>query len=334
MSGVGGRKLFGVLVTFRRPAALSVMLRSLAEQDRPLDQLVVVDNHPIPETRAIVGAFPEQGHAVEYLPASENLGPGGAVAAGMERILQIAEDLDWIVVLDDGDPPYSAAALGELLRFGEAMLARDPMTGAVGVVGTRFDWKRGVTIRPRDEDLTGPVPVDAIGGNSLPLFLVRAIRDVGSFSRDVFFGFEELEHGLRLRKAGYSVYADGLRWRERRAEEGRLGLDARPSRSLSPLTWRRYYSLRNAIYILRSHGRMGSALRVTLVRGLGKPLANLPLSPGQAVRQLRLNLKACRDAWTGRMGRRVEPDSGYELSHLGPIDELESEHASDSEVRA
>jgi hypothetical protein len=252
----------------------------------------------------------------------------------MERILEMADNLDWIVVLDDGDPPYSAAALGEHLRFGETMLARDPMTGAVGVVGTRFDWKRGVMVRPRDNDLTGPVPVDAIGGNSLPLFLVRAIRDVGSFSRDVFFGFEELEHGLRLRKAGYSLYADGLRWRERRAEEGRLGLDVRPSRSLSPLTWRRYYSLRNTIYILRSHGRMGAALRVTLVRGLGKPLANVPLSPGQAVRQLTLNLKACRDAWAGRMGRRVEPDSGYELSDLRPFGELESEHACDSEIRA
>lgn len=313
MAGANGPKLFGVLVTFRRPAALSVMLRRLAEQDRPLDRLVVLDNQPMSETRALVGAFAEQGHVVDYVPAPENLGPGGGVAEGMERILEIADDLDWITVLDDGDPPDSATILAELVEFGQAMLARDPMTGAVGLVGGRFDWKRGIMIRPPDEELSGPVPVDVIAGNSLPFFLAGAIREVGTFSRDVFFGFEELEHGLRLRKAGYSVYADGTRWRQRRADAGRLELDIRPSRGLSPPTWRRYYSMRNAIYILRSHGRRGAALRVTLVRGLGKPLANLPISPGAAVRQLGMNWRACRDAWTGRMGRRVEPDSGYEL---------------------
>jgi glycosyltransferase involved in cell wall biosynthesis len=310
---VDGPKLFGVLVTFRRPTALSIMLQRLVDQDRPLDRLVVVDNSPLPETRALVESAARNGDLIDYVPMPENLGPGGGVAEGMERILEFAEDRDWIVVLDDDDPPYSTSALGELVHFGQAMLDRDPATGGVGLVGARFDWKRGILMRPRDDELTGPMLVDAIGGNSLPMFAVRAIREVGPFPRNFFFGFDDLEQGLRLRKAGYSVYADGLRWRERRASAGRLGLDIRPSLGLSPVGWRRYYSLRNAIYILRSNGRRRSALRVTLIRGLAKPLANLPVSPGQAVRQLRMNWRACRDAWTGRMGRTVEPDSGYEL---------------------
>jgi glycosyltransferase involved in cell wall biosynthesis len=332
-SGVSESHLFGVLVTFRRPAALESMLQRLAEQDRPPDRLVVVDNFPMPETEAIVAAFQESGRAVEYVASPENVGPGGGVAEGMRRILATADDDDWILVLDDGDPPHSPNALGELMRFGKAMVRRDPMTGGVGIVGARFDWRRGRAVRPRDEELTGPVPVDVIGGNNLPLFRVRAIREAGSFSPEVFFGFEELEHGLRVRKAGYSIYADGERWRQQRIEAGRMGLDVRPSATLAAPIWRRYYSLRNMIYILRSHGRTGAAIRVTLLHGLAKPLANLAVSPRKALRHLRLNGKACWHAWTGRMGRTVEPDSGYELLQHRPVDPP-AVSAVDSEVGA
>jgi glycosyltransferase involved in cell wall biosynthesis len=312
VASVSGPKLYGVLVTFRRPASLAKTLNMLAEQDRRLDQLVIVDNWPMPETRAIVDEYERRGYAVEYLATSENTGCTGGWAQGMERVLEVADDRDWIVVLDDDDPPFSTAMLGELERFGAEMRARDPKTAVVGMVGGRFDWNRGAIVRPLDDELTGPVPVDFIGGNQLPFYLAKAIRDVGPFSRDIFIDLDEVELGLRLRRVGYSLYADGRRWRERREASGRLGIDVRPSRTLSPVTWRRYYSLRNAIYILRSYGRSGSALRVTLVRGVGKPLANLPLAPRNAVLHLRLNWKACRDGWTGRMGRRVEPDSGYE----------------------
>jgi len=46
-----------------------------------------------------------------------------------------------------------------------------------------------------------------------------------------------------------------------------------------------------------------------LLRGLGKPLANLVISPRAAVHHLALNWRACRDGWSGRMGRVVEPDA-------------------------
>ena len=39
-------RLLGVLVTFRRPEDLGETLHRLAEQDRKLDTLVVVDNEP------------------------------------------------------------------------------------------------------------------------------------------------------------------------------------------------------------------------------------------------------------------------------------------------
>ena len=82
----------------------------------------------------------------------------------------------------------------------------------------------------------------------------------------------------------------------------------RPSRRLDAIRWKRYYSLRNTIYVLRRFGHPVTAARVTLVTGFAKPLANLVVSPRRAVQHLGLNWRASRDGWTNRMGRTVEPD--------------------------
>lgn len=300
--------LFALIPTYRRPRELADSLARVVKQSRPPDEIVVVDNDASGEgARGAVERFPDEW-PVTYVESPENLGFAGGVALGMETILPGAAPDDWIVVLDDDDPLPSDTLFSDLERFAHEMIRKDPRTACVGLVGAKFDWKRGGLIRVPDRDLRGPVPVDFIGGNHFPIYSVRAIRDVGTFSREIFFGLSEVEHGLRLRRAGYSVYAHGDLWLDRRAQEERLGLDMRPSTRIAELNWRRYYSLRNSIYILRSHGRWTSAVRVTAIKGLAKPLANLFTSPTGAAQHLKMNARACYDGWTGRMGRRLDPD--------------------------
>jgi glycosyltransferase involved in cell wall biosynthesis len=309
-SAAGGqRKLYGALVTYRRPAELSLMLSRLANQDRPLDSLVVIDNAPSRQSEEAVRAYAAKGHPIQYEAQPENLGPAGGFARGMQRALDVAGDDDWIVLLDDDNPPTAPTVLGELAKFGETMLERNPGTGAVGLMGARFDWRRARLVRVPDDELVGPVRIDYIGNNKFPLYRASAIRAVGLLRREIFFGFEELEYGLRLAASGYELYAPGPRWLESRRRRGKLGLSGRPALGLSELHWRRYYALRNLIFILRSFGRPGLAVRVTLVRGFGKPLASLLWSPEKSWQHLQLNWKACRDGWTGRMGRTLDPSA-------------------------
>jgi glycosyltransferase involved in cell wall biosynthesis len=309
-----GDRLLGVLVTYRRPRELEVMLDRLADQRRPLDLLTVVDNSPTPEAERLVDRYRLAGHEAVYLPAPGNLGPAGAVALAMGRLLDSAADDDWVVLLDDDNPSESPEQLAELLDFARRMRRRDPRLGAVGLVGARFDWRRGRLVRIRDQELSGPVPVDYIGSGQFPLYRVPAVRAVGPFKAELFFGFEELEYGLRLRRSGWSLYVEGERLREQRLRAGRLGLSGAPSRRLAPLTWRRYYGLRNLIHILLASGRPSAAIRVTLLVGLAKPLLNAPRDPRGSWRHLRLNWRACRDGWRGRLGRTVEPQVGSPLS--------------------
>jgi glycosyltransferase involved in cell wall biosynthesis len=305
---VSDRRLFGVLVTFRRPAALAVTLARLAEQDRTLDHLVVIDNAPSDESRAAVAGATTIAGEIEHVEMPENVGFTGGVAAGMERVLERADDRDWIVVLDDDDPIPYPEVLSELERFAEEMLARDPRTAGVATAGGRFDWRRGRIRRVGDRELHGPVAVDHVAGNAVPFYRVGAVREAGTFHAPLFFGLSEIEFGLRLWRAGYTFYAHGDLWRRRRAAADRMGLDLRPGRRLGPMNWRRYYVLRNSIYMLQRFDHRATALRVT-VENLAKPIVNLPLAPRLAWLHLRVNLRACRDGWTGRMGRTFEPDA-------------------------
>jgi GT2 family glycosyltransferase len=308
-------RISGVLVTYQRAGDLRRSLERLAEQERSLDLLILVDNAPTPESEASVAWYRAQGLSLDYLPQECNIGNAGAYTLGIDQILTDAGDDDWIVLLDDDDPPGDHAepeptrVFLRLVAFAETMRALDPHLAAVGFGGTRFDWKRGRSVRVPDEDLAGPVKVDYIGNNHFPFYLVAAVRAVGTWDRSIFFGFGELEYGLRFRSEGWSLYADGTTWRQLRATLGRLGHEARPSAELNKLTWRRYYTMRNLVYILRRHGRSTTAVRVALARGLVKPLVNLPRHPGEALDHLRLNWMACHDGWTATMGRRGDPAS-------------------------
>src|SRR4029077_15681963 len=106
----------GVLVTFRRPAALAAMLAALDGQTVPLRQLVVVDTAPAVEHERRVAAARTR---TRYVAAPENLGPAGGLALGMELALPDARESDWILTLDDDDPPSDPSLLAQIFAFAQ-----------------------------------------------------------------------------------------------------------------------------------------------------------------------------------------------------------------------
>jgi hypothetical protein len=151
--------------------------------------------------------------------------------------------------------------------------------------------------------------VDSIAGNGFPLYRVGALRQVGTFSPDLFFSHEELDIGLRLRRAGYHLYIDGRMLRDRRRSISLPDVKATRRWRIVPPNWRTYYSFRNTIHILRLNGSPWVALKISITRGVAKPLLHMPVEPRTAFRALVQNVRAIRDAWSGRLGRTVEPET-------------------------
>lgn len=300
-----GPRLFCIIVTFRRAEAFAEVLRMALEQSTPPSQVVVVDNEESDVVERAVAALKQQGSPVTYICPGENLGPAGGTAIGMEHILTIANDDDWITRLDDDLEDMDHDIFEELLRFAVEQRGVDERVGAVGAVGSRYDWNSGRLIRITDEEIdAGPVPVDYVPTNVFPAFNVGVVRRVGVLDRNLFYGSSEVEYGLRLRNAGVRILADPVLWKRL----GRRTADTSGATwRLRPLNWRRYYSLRNQVYLLRRNGHPWTAAKVSFTRGIAKPLLNLVVSPRAAVAHLRMNSRAVKDGWLENMGRTLEP---------------------------
>ena len=197
-------RLSAVLVAFRRNPTLADVIQKSLNSGR-IGQLLVVDNDSSPETRAIVADMDRQaiGPRLEYVDAGENLGPAGGWALGMEALLSAANDDDWVLILDDNNPPMFDDEIPKVFEMAVQSRKDDPSIGAVGIVGARFSWLSGLLKRVPDADLSGAVPVDYLGGGHMSMYSVAAIRRTGTFRPDLFFGSVEVEYGLRLRRAGW-----------------------------------------------------------------------------------------------------------------------------------
>jgi rhamnopyranosyl-N-acetylglucosaminyl-diphospho-decaprenol beta-1,3/1,4-galactofuranosyltransferase len=293
--------LYAVIVTYRRPLELQTALQALRGQTRPPAAIIVVDNDP--------GALVERtlGPDITLLCPGDNLGPAGGIALGMTHVLSRASDEDWIVLVDDDDPPPDDDVIEQLLACAERASPGGASTvSAVGMVGTRFDRRRGRPERVPDRDLEAAVvDVDWIAGNQLPIYAVQAVRRHGVFDPTLFFGFEELEYGLRLRAAGERLVVPGAMALSRREQRGRVGLGPRvPSKG--GMAWRRYYSARNLLLITRRYAGRRAGARALARSALAGPVRSLVLlrRPDLA----RASLRGSLDALRGRTGRTIEPE--------------------------
>lgn len=301
-------KVSAVLVTYRRSHLLPLAFERLAAQGSALGRLIVVDNDPECGANKTVGRFAPTGIEVEYVGPGNNLGPAGGFALGMQHILQDAHNDEAILVLDDNDhlPPFDA--VGEQVVLLDNLAEEDPQTAGVGLYGGTFDFRSGRAQRARQWPRDCIAPADHLHGGGYPMYRVAALREVGTFATPLFFGFEELEFGLRLTTSGYRLYMNGpLAQQQQTWRRQELQSHSKPMLGLGPISWRRYYSLRNLLYILLLHGFPRTAAKVAAVRGMAKPIANFVGAPRLSVEHIRWNCLAISDAFTGRMGRTVDP---------------------------
>lgn len=295
--------LAAFVITYRRPETLRAAVAALQAQTRPPEEILVVDNAGSSETSRIAAAG---GTSVTYRNAGDNLGPAGAAALALGWARE--RGFEWTYWGDDDNPPATVDTLERLL----ALEAQRPPAelGAVAAAGARWDWRTGRLRRPTDDELSGVLSLDVAGGGS-QLLVARAALDREDPPRaELFFGWEDLDYCLRLRRAGLEILVDGELMREYRRRTRRLGLDDRRRWSHKPpqhRLWRQYYSARNYIHLMRrAFGRPDLARRET-VRVLARSLVAWAHGPRHAAQVARFQLRGVADGYRDRLGRTVEP---------------------------
>jgi GT2 family glycosyltransferase len=285
-----------VAVTHRRPETLMRTLDAFRAQTRPPDSILVVDNAADETVRDLVTK-----DGVGYLAMPENVGPAGAIAAGMRATAEVAGPDDWILLIDDDDPPRFPTAVEDVV----SLASRVPADVAlVGLTGPRYDRWTGRLRRIPDDRLTDLTDVDYVGNNQVPLYRVRAIREVGVFDPGIFIFSEELDYALRLRAAGWRAVISREATLRLRAATGRAGLGTRARADRRRGGWRSYYAARNEVLVARRHARPTAPVVVTVRVVAGGAVAALR---ERSLSVLGPRLRGVVDGWAGRTGRRVDP---------------------------
>lgn len=274
-----------VVVTFRRPESLRTVLDGLAAQTLPPVLVVVADNDPDGSARAVVSAFARStSFPVEYILVGENLGPAGGWAQAAAAASIHVERGDWLVVVDDDDAISEPEVMATHLRNAVEHTRSSSRVGAVGLRGAHL---RRITARLVPASTTEATEAGYLASNGAPAYLWQALDEVGFFDPALFFGFEDLDLGVRMTAAGWISVSHPL-----------PGLHHVANTSSTRVAWREYYKMRSIVTIARRNLGVRWAL-VHILRSAVLGGARL------AVRQRSLELAQARlwGAWDGWLGR-------------------------------
>jgi GT2 family glycosyltransferase len=280
------------VVTFKRPDSLPIVLASIARQSPPPTLTVVADNDPGESARAVVEEMQsEWPGTLLYEAVGENLGPAGGWAAAVDIAQERPDRGSWVLIVDDDDPLGAPGVMAHLLA---SSAAESSQVAAMGLRGARLSRARARLTRvepPGGESSE----VDYLASGGAPLYRWDAIDREGFFEGALFFGFEDLELGLRLEAAG---------WKLRTVP--RMDLHTVADTAKSATAWREYYKTRSLIWILRQHvGDIPAVIAVTRSVFLGGALLVLKT---RSFALARARFSGSADGWRGRLGvRRYSP---------------------------
>lgn len=248
-------RVVAVVVSYNRAKLLAEALDALADQTRPLDEILVVDNASTDDAVHVARTHPVAPSVVEL---ERNTGGAGGFAAGIALAVDdLAADLVWIM---DDDTIPTPTALAELLT------ARDAYPGPVAALASRVVWTDGSdhpmnTPRRRpgaaaDEiaaaSAVGAMPVRSMSFVSM-LADGDAVRTHGLPVTDYFLWNDDFEYSARLLRRGVGLYVPGSVVEHR--TKALAGTDTDPGP-------RFYNEVRNKVWLLRSSPALGPAERV------------------------------------------------------------------------
>jgi len=286
-----------VVVTHNRLALLRECLAALAAQERPVDEVLVIDNASTDGTAEALGTeFPE----VRVRRLEHNGGGAGGFHAGMRDAH--ARGFDWLWVMDDDTVP-TPRALERLLAAGATRPGgRPPAILASRVVWTDDRLHPKNLPFPRTDAGHREALVDAAGRG---LLLIRAATFVSILVHRRAIDAHGLPH------AHYFIWGDDGEFTARvlRDEPGYLVPDSvvhhktAAKESVFQSGPQYYYELRNKLFMLRGDswvGREKLSLAVGAAAGLVEYLRRNKLAPAA----LATVGRALRDGLRGDPGGR------------------------------
>ena len=261
-------KFAAFVMTYKRQAIAKQTVEALFNQTVPPEKLLIIDNDKLQSGKIIQEQL---GHLpITYYAVGFNSGPAGAAAIGLKLLAE--EGYQWIAWIDDDDPPAFKDVLEKLLYI----VLHNPKCGCVGVAGQFFNRQTGLIERINNSEIAdkGFLEVDFIAGGMIKIVNGIMIKEYNILPEEkYFFGFEDLDLDLKIKKTGYSLIVDKELYLRHRNFYNRLNFKNKTHKKTERQLVRDYYSSRNILNILYKNGFF-SAIVFTLFRIFFKCLSH------------------------------------------------------------
>lgn len=295
------KKFAAFIVTYNRPDILMDTIQKMLDQTRPPDKLLIVDNNDNYDTKnKLAQLYPNAAHIM----VGHNSGFAGGGNIGLEALAK--EGYEWILWADDNDPPYTTDTFEKLLNLADSY---EGNCGQVGVVGHKINTRTGLLRRTTNEELEKGeyLEVDTIGGGMIKVIKGESVLKGIKPTPKLFFGFEDLDHDLQQKKAGYKILVHSGLFLDLRRKWNRMSVD-RPAilKKDEGVLWRDYYSIRNSLCVMAKN-RYYSAFLSILFISIGKSLLNYKHGFRYGSLVTRNTYRAIRDYGIGRWYVRYLP---------------------------
>jgi GT2 family glycosyltransferase len=291
-------------VTLNRRELLSRCLDALSRQTRAPELVIVVDNASTDGTSRFLSSLSAQMPNLEVISLRENTGGAGGFSSGMAAAAR--RGATWAWLMDDD-------ALPELDSLKHLLLhARDDrnLYGSIAIQGDHLSWPMR-PIKKRSSDLVAlvdhlPETLDVAFIPFLGLLVSRrTIEKIGLPDEGFFIAADDVDYCERARHAGARIIlVKGSKINHPASERYRLWLPGRPIYSLRLPPWKRYYDIRNRLFVARNH--YGLALYYSTIPGSFLRLIATLWHEGNKLGQLKAFTGGMIDGLLGRKGRRHE----------------------------
>lgn len=294
------RKNFaGFIMTYERPTVLANTIAKVFAQSIAPEKLLIVDNSESESSKKLIETMNDL--RLEYTRIGYNSGPAGAASVGLQRLA--SEGYHWIYWGDDDDPPQDEGTFENQLN----LALQVPNVGIVGEVGVDFNKYTGRTSSFKNSELKQVMDAYAIAGNR-QMIINRKVLDQGVLpTAELFFGFEELDFCLKVKRAGFRIIFDGEKIKAGRARQGNYhpnykwrGDRVQRDENL----WRQYYSSRNMLHIL-SHNSFYIAYIYNLFKTVAKAIYSFRFGYIKGSKHFGIYWQAVSDHLKNKYGRKV-----------------------------
>jgi glycosyltransferase involved in cell wall biosynthesis len=292
-------RLAAFIMTYERPEIITSTIQSILHQTHPPEKIIVIDNSESTTTELLIKKLAIK--EVQYHRVGYNAGPAGAAKIGLEILAK--EEFEWIYWGDDDDPPEDVNSFERLLNIG----LKTENAGAVGSIGGLLNKFSGQTRNLRNSELQEINEVDYIPGNKNFLINTAVVKQNVFPSPELFFGFEELDFCLKMKRAGFRIYIDGASILKGRMAGGKTD----PEYRWKGKQWgahlpgpRQYYSARNILFVLIKH-KMPVAFFYMLIKTALKSFLGFKYGAAYGKQAFRIYTSAIIDFLLGKTGRKI-----------------------------